>query len=165
MEVQYRSQEQRDVLDFLTVQNAAGSGKLSAPISITPLYAFWVFHHFKAECQQLQCETQKKSTNMGSNEHQRHGLCMLCKLLFSYETSSRGPASFPRKNKTAFSEATGGNLVFDSTTFSCSMEHVEDLEWNITLLCLQEIPSVLNGTQLWGGRERKKKKRKEQELA
>lgn len=40
VEVQYRSQEQRDVIDFLTVQNAAGSGKLSAPISITPLYAF-----------------------------------------------------------------------------------------------------------------------------
>lgn len=78
-EVKYRSQEQKDTISFLTVQNAAGFGNLSVPFSITPLYAFSVFHHFKAECQQLQCETQK-STNMGI---QRHGLCILCKLLFS----------------------------------------------------------------------------------
>lgn len=72
-EAKYRSQEQKDTIGFLTVQNASGFGKLSVPISITPLCASSVFHHFKAECQQLQCETQE-STNMGI---QRHELCTL----------------------------------------------------------------------------------------
>jgi len=79
-EVKYHSQEQKDTIGILTVQNAAGFGKLSVPLFITPLHAFLVFHHFKAGCQQLQCETWKKSTNMGI---QRHGLCTLRKLLFS----------------------------------------------------------------------------------
>lgn len=66
--MKYGSQEQKDALRFLTVQNAAWFGKLAVSISITPPSAFSVFHHFKAECQQLQWETPEEVNKHGNAE-------------------------------------------------------------------------------------------------
>lgn len=112
-EAKYRSQEQKETIGFLTVQNASGLGKLSVPFSIRPLCASSVFHHFKAECQQLQCERSPQTREFRGMSCTHGANCYFLK------KHQVGPLPlFPGKTKTAFPNATGENLVLTAQLFN-----------------------------------------------